>query len=423
MRIAVDIDDTLNIPDRAGVAGAYIARNHLPFRLKEEHANALVKVYDWEEDDVVRFIKSGGVSVFLEARARKGAAEALGGWIRDGLEVVILTARRKSWFGNPESISRDWLEKRQIPYSSLVIEEDDKGAYCAGHHISVLVDDNLENCLGAQAHGVYTVLAIGKCNETRADEICFGSGSWSGLDRAVRRIVRISEREELLARTCPSRDVQIRDGWEYRRDVWRGRQGNCVRPMFPSVRLLPERIAENEQESVCRYRLTECDAAFDKLLEECGYRVETGGVCMVCAALPSDREAENVTFYERFDDWTRAYRAVSGDAGVLKAYAYLRDRALYAAVFEDGIAVAAGMAVAERGELTVSDVCVRKECRRRGLGRTVVRALLARGSRSGAKTACLQVEAEERETEAFFEKTGFTKAYDYWYRVKEKGND
>lgn len=421
MRIAVDIDDTLNIPDRAGVAGAYIARNHLPFRLKEEHANVLVKVYDWEEDDVVRFIKSGGISVFLEARARKGAAETLGGWIRDGLEVVILTARRKSWFGNPESISRDWLEKRQIPYSSLVIEENDKGAYCAEHHISVLVDDNLENCLGAQAHGVYAVLAIGKCNGTRANEIYFGSGSWSGLDRAVRRIVTILQWEERLARACPSRDVRVQDGWEYRKDVWLGRQGNCVRPVLPSVGLLAERIAENEKRGVFRYRLTECDAALDGMLAERGYAVEAGGACMVCTIPSFVPQYKRVKFYDKFDEWTKIYRAVSGESGVLKAYSYLDGRPLFAVIFENEVPVAVGMAVFEEGGLTLFDVCVKQDCRKRGLGSGIVCALLGTGAMMGVKSACAQTEG--REAQAFFEHLGFQKAYDYRYRMKEKEND
>ena len=52
MKIAVDIDDTLNTVDRVRYAGEYIRRKNLPFRLKDENAHAFAEVYDWAAEDV-----------------------------------------------------------------------------------------------------------------------------------------------------------------------------------------------------------------------------------------------------------------------------------------------------------------------------------------------------------------------------------
>ncbi len=195
MKIAVDIDDTLNVLDRVGRAGAYIERNHLPFKLKNENSCAFAETYDWSYDDVLKFIKEGGIVTFTDAEARKGAAEVLAGWRRDGHEVIILTARLKDWFGNPEKVSRDWLEKRHIPYDELVAEIPfgEKGKYCAEHGISVLVDDNPEACMSAQALGVRAVLAVGKHNLARAAEVNYGGANWRQIDAAVRHIFKLSE--------------------------------------------------------------------------------------------------------------------------------------------------------------------------------------------------------------------------------------
>ena len=189
MKIAIDIDDTLNIIDRVGRAGAYIARKELPFKLADEHSNQFVKVYDWTLPDVLEFVHNGGVSAFTEAEARRGAREVLTGLRAAGHEIIILTSRTKQWFINPEKISRDWLEKRRIPYDGLVAEVYDKGKYCVEHNIPVLVDDNLEICLRAQELGVCAVLAVGAHNRARAGEINYRGENWVQLGSVLAHLV------------------------------------------------------------------------------------------------------------------------------------------------------------------------------------------------------------------------------------------
>ena len=195
MKIAVDIDDTLNIIDRAARAGEYIKHQNLPFKLVDPNSCAFIEMYDWKEEDVLRFIREGGITAFTDAEARKWAKEVLEGWQKDGHEVVILTARKKNWFENPEKLSRDWLEKRHIPYDELVADVafGEKGKYCAENDIAVLVDDSIEACLDAQAHGVRAVLAVNRCNLPRAKEIRYGGANWRQIDAAVRHIISVIE--------------------------------------------------------------------------------------------------------------------------------------------------------------------------------------------------------------------------------------
>ena len=170
MKIAVDVDDTLSIVDRVGKAGAYIERKHLSFRLLNEYANKFTEVYDWQYADVLEFLRDGGIVVFTDAEARKGAAETLAKWREAGHEIVILTSRTEEWLGNAENVTKDWLEKRRIPYDEIVtnIPMKEKGAYCFRHGIPILVDDDIDACLGAQALGVRAVLAVGRHNIRRS---------------------------------------------------------------------------------------------------------------------------------------------------------------------------------------------------------------------------------------------------------------
>ena len=188
MRIAVDIDDTLNAVDRVRYAGEYIRRKNLPFRLVDENAHMLEKVYDWSHDDVLEFVHDGGITAFTDAPARQGAREVLERWRAAGIEVIVLTSRVAEWFGNPEKLSRDWLEKRHIPYDGLVASCADKGAYCAQNNIDILIDDSVEQCLSAQEKGVYAVLAVSRATLERAREVHYGGANWKQIDAAVAHI-------------------------------------------------------------------------------------------------------------------------------------------------------------------------------------------------------------------------------------------
>ena len=190
MKIAVDLDDTLSVVDRVTLASGYIARKNLPYKLVDPDSHAIKDVFDWDIDAVYEFIREGGITVFTDAEARKGARETLTALREAGHEIIVLTARQKSWFINPEKVSRDWLEKRKIPYDEIVAGETDKGKYCVEHGISVLIDDNADTCVRAQELGVRAVLMIGANNADRAHEVRYGGSNWRQLAAVLQAIVQ-----------------------------------------------------------------------------------------------------------------------------------------------------------------------------------------------------------------------------------------
>lgn len=195
MRIAVDIDDTLNVVDRISRPSAYIKRNNLPFRLINENTGAFLDTFDWKSEDVAAFMREGGITIFTDAPVRKGACEALGRLREEGHEIIILTARQRDWFGNPEKLSRDWLEKRRIPYDEIVaeIQMDDKARFCREHGISAIVDDRVDVCLEAERQGVRAVLAVCRYNLPRAHEVPLGGANWGQIEQALRFIIKSKE--------------------------------------------------------------------------------------------------------------------------------------------------------------------------------------------------------------------------------------
>ncbi len=188
MKIAVDLDDTLSVVDRITRAQGYIERMGLPFKLVDEDAHELEEVFNWRLPDVLRFIRAGGITIFTDAEARKGARETMRALRAAGHTVTVLTARTRSWFVNPEKVSSDWLEKRRIPYDNIVAEVADKGTWCAENGYGVLIDDGLENCLSAQAQGVKAILFVGRNNLSRALEVHYGGANWAQVAAVLQRI-------------------------------------------------------------------------------------------------------------------------------------------------------------------------------------------------------------------------------------------
>ncbi len=194
MKIAVDLDDTLSVVDRVTRAQGYIERMGLPFKLRNRYSHALAEVFDWELADVLEFVHAGGITVFTDAEARRGAREALAAFKAAGHTVTVLTARTKEWFVNPETVSRDWLEKRHIPHDGIVAGVSDKGTWCVENGYGVLIDDYAETCLSAQELGVNAILFTDRSNISRAHEIRYAAGTWKEIEKTVERIALAQRR-------------------------------------------------------------------------------------------------------------------------------------------------------------------------------------------------------------------------------------
>jgi ribosomal protein S18 acetylase RimI-like enzyme len=122
--------------------------------------------------------------------------------------------------------------------------------------------------------------------------------------------------------------------------------------------------------------------------------------------------------------WVEATRALLGIAS--EALPRLLDRAanyplpqIGALVRRGDEVVACGLAKVEEDHVGLFAVHTAPSLRGQGLGRAVVGALLADAQRRGARTAYLQVTAQNAAALALYRRFGFDTAYDYWYRARQ----
>ena len=422
LKIAVDLDDTLSVVDRVERGGAYIARKGLPYKVVDPDAHVFLNVFDWNEEALAQFIAEGGVSAFIEAETRKGARETLTTWRALGYDVTVLTARGKDWFVNPVNVSRDWLEKRRLPYDAIVAECKEKGRYCAEQGISVLVDDSFEQCAGAQRHGVNAVILVGKNNVARAGEIAFGGSNWYQITDAVEHIAKVRMLEELAAEACPARTRTYADGWALNFDEWNACRGNHVRVKSAWLLPLEEKLRGceglyAEKNKPCRFRLTDCDRPLESALSARGYRLEKEAVCMELERIPT--LFPNVrTRAVSYEEWLKVFRDITGERALPRSHALIKGNPVYVVLGEGSTPVAAGMGVVQ-GEYTgVFDLYVDADHRAKGYGGALLERVIFEGKKLGAEKAYLQADARNKGAISLCVKAGFKKVYDYRYRVR-----
>ena len=193
MKIAIDIDDTLTKVDRVTPAQQYITQNKLPFRLVNPDAHMIREIFDWPQEEVMRYIWAGGYKTFSEAPVREGAGFAIQKWRAAGHHVTILTARSADWFSDPAALSYIQLDKNQIPYDEVVVDVYEKGKYCKEHDIRILIEDNFEICKLAQEFGVAAIMFLDKHNLEHRDEIKYTASSWEEVSAAVDSILNSND--------------------------------------------------------------------------------------------------------------------------------------------------------------------------------------------------------------------------------------
>ncbi|WP_405145796.1 GNAT family N-acetyltransferase [Sphaerisporangium sp. NBC_01403] len=160
----------------------------------------------------------------------------------------------------------------------------------------------------------------------------------------------------------------------------------------------------------------------DELLAGRGYRAVDETVCMV-ASTAGEPAAHDVEILGRPSEaWLTAWWAVDGrfgQDGLAAAGRIVRGvPASYAAVGRDGGPVAVGRSVLQGGTLGIYCMATQPHARRQGLGRSVLRALLAHGRARGASKAYLVVVASNLAARAMYASEGFTPAGGYHYRVR-----
>lgn len=241
--------------------------------------------------------------------------------------------------------------------------------------------------------------------------------------------------EEASLNAWPAMQQMLVDGWLLRFAQGFTKRANSVVPLYPGTPSIADnlpskvRFCENlyaRERLRTIFRLTSvgtADGAHEMLdaylaVREYAHRDPT----LVLTAPLNETGRQAGLQLLPLADWLEVYSRLSGMPASAKALhgAILRGMpqvCAYAVVGDAERPLACGLGVLEQDLLGLFDVVTNPSARRQGHGRALVAGLLAWGTQQGARRAYLQMVRDNDPARALYDSLGFTKLYEYWYRV------
>ena len=167
------------------------------------------------------------------------------------------------------------------------------------------------------------------------------------------------------------------------------------------------------------------EPAVDHMLTKRGYRLND--FTLVQTLSLQNKIFADVSDVPRIDllsveDWFTAFQNISGKLGAghathLKMLRAIQGDCAFAVLRHEGVAVCCGLAVVADGFCGLFDIATAEHARQQGFATRLCNELLIWGQQQGAGSAYLQVTAHNLAAINVYEKLGFRRTYEYWYRV------
>jgi ribosomal protein S18 acetylase RimI-like enzyme len=250
----------------------------------------------------------------------------------------------------------------------------------------------------------------------------------------------LSRIEDAGINASAPREQRWVDGWLVRFSAGKAKRARCIQPVAPGrlpveeklALCLPVFAAANLRPYV---RLTPFSepSGLDRRLEGLGMeRVDDTRVMVLrlddaasnVAAPPCEDERLDPVDGDRFARWIGDERGSTPSEIAAHAERLRQSPVPYRAAWirDASERVIAGGQVAIEGDLAgLYDVFTSSHARGRGLGRRVCLALIGMAAASGARTAYLQVDADNVPARSVYRRLGFADAYAYHYRTPAAG--
>ena len=244
----------------------------------------------------------------------------------------------------------------------------------------------------------------------------------------LRRMCEVAALEDVCERAWPPRERLALEGLVLRFADGFTRRANSAR-VDAGGGDLGDLFSRAEHEYRSRglrpgFRLTPLTpAAFEPLLRERGYVVDTEAIVMVADALPPEappRPGDDIALAPALgDDWLGVFKAVERnwpreqDAGARWVLGSGASPRRFALARVEGEPAATGYGRLEDDWLYIACVATFPERRRRGLARAVSERLLAWAAAGGARRAILQTETKNAAAQGLYAQLGFRPRYVY----------
>lgn len=239
--------------------------------------------------------------------------------------------------------------------------------------------------------------------------------------------------EELSMNAFPALSTVLLNNWVLRFANGYAKRANSVNPL--------NTCSDSEETTIeaCEsiytrlgldtvFKITECayGKSIDALLENKNYTYESQTNVLLKnlnTYLETD-DSQTVCIQKNFtDDWFSAFAQMNNisekNAVTLRQMIALTiPETYFASIRENDQIVAVGLGVSQGDYIGMFDIFVHENYRRRGYAERIMNGLMTTAQTNGIQYAYLQVMENNEAAKLLYSKLGYTKQYQYWYRVK-----
>ena len=195
MKIGIDIDDTTFLTINAMLKyadkfeeermGQTINRESLGLIRNRYY---LKEIYGWDQETKFAFFDKYYKNVLEECTMLPDANKVIQKLKKEGNSIHFITARLMNIKDcDTEVITKQSLEKFNIPYDSLDLHISDKLSFCKENKIDVLIEDSYETCRELVDNGIKAILMTSKMNCNIETKEIVRVNNWNEIYQEIRK--------------------------------------------------------------------------------------------------------------------------------------------------------------------------------------------------------------------------------------------
>ena len=195
MKIAIDIDDTiahttvnvLKYADKFMIEKGLSLKNHNIS--KKEDREYLKNIYDKEDNIKIECFNKYYKNILEDSEMISDANIIINKLKEVGNEIFFVTARSSEFNCDDKKLTEDFLNRYNINYDGLFIDEKEKVPKFLELGIDLCIDDSYDVCKNATENGIKALLMTSPLNEdTAINNEVTRVNSWAEIEREIRNI-------------------------------------------------------------------------------------------------------------------------------------------------------------------------------------------------------------------------------------------
>lgn len=195
MKIAIDIDDTiahttvnvLKYADKFMKEKGLSLKNHNVS--KKEDREYLKKLYDKEDSIKIECFNKYYKNILEDSEMISDANIIINKLKEVGNEIFFVTARSSEFNCDAKKLTEDFLNRYNINYDGLFIDEKEKVPKFLELGIDLCIDDSYDVCKNATKKGIKALLMTSPLNEdTAINNEVTRVNSWAEIEREIKNI-------------------------------------------------------------------------------------------------------------------------------------------------------------------------------------------------------------------------------------------